>query len=79
MLNVNVRQARENLSSLLDRVAAGEEVIILRRGKEAARLVPPKSGKRRRLPTLEAFRRSITLKGNALSAEVIRGRRKERY
>jgi len=31
---INVRETRERLSRLLDAVAAGEEVVILRRGKE---------------------------------------------
>lgn len=37
---VNVRDTREQLSQLLDAVAAGEEIIIARRGRPAARLVP---------------------------------------
>jgi prevent-host-death family protein len=78
MKNVSVREARENLKSLLDRVASGEEVVLLRRGKEVARLVPPKSG-RRRLPSLEKLRASIALKGRPLSADVVQARREERY
>ncbi len=78
MSRVNVKEAREKLRSLLDRVASGEEVILLRRGKEVARLVPPK-GNARRLPSLEAFRHSIALKGKYLSAEVVKGRGEERY
>lgn len=41
MKSVNVREAREQVSRLLDSVEAGEEVLILRRGKPAARLVAP--------------------------------------
>ncbi len=78
MSKVNVKEARENLRSLLDRVAAGEEVSILRRGKEVARLVPPR-GDRKPLPSLESLRASIALKGKTLSAQVIRRRQKERY
>ena len=37
---VNVRVAKAHLSSLLDRVARGEEIIIARAGKPVARLVP---------------------------------------
>jgi prevent-host-death family protein len=33
MLEINARDARSNLSSLLDKVEAGEEIIIKRRGK----------------------------------------------
>ena len=78
MNKVNVKEARENLRSLLDRVAAGEQVSILRRGKEVARLVPP-MGDGRRLPSLESFRTSISPKGKTLSNEVVRSRQKERY
>jgi prevent-host-death family protein len=75
---VSVKEARENFRALLDRVVQGDEVVILRRGKEVARLVPPRR-ELRRLPSLEAFRNSIGVKGKSLSAEVVRGRREERY
>lgn len=39
-LQVNVREAKTNLSRLLARVSAGEEIIIARGGKPIARLVP---------------------------------------
>lgn len=37
---VGVHEAKTNLSRLLDRVAAGEEIEIARRGTVVARLVP---------------------------------------
>lgn len=37
---VNVHEAKTHLSSLLARVAAGEEIIIAKSGKPVARLVP---------------------------------------
>lgn len=40
MQTINVRETREKLSTLLDAVACGEEIIILRNGKPAARLTP---------------------------------------
>lgn len=43
MVSLNVRETRERISQLLDAVAAGEEVIILRRGQPAARLVRAES------------------------------------
>jgi len=39
MAVVNVRQAKTQLSRLLARVEAGEEIVIARRGKPVARLV----------------------------------------
>jgi len=38
MQTINVRETREKLSKLLDAVAAGEEIVILRHAKPAARL-----------------------------------------
>jgi len=75
---VSVKDARAGLRALLDRVAAGEEIIILRRGKAAARLVPPRHG-RQTLPDLAAFRATIRLKGEPMSATVAKTRREERY
>jgi prevent-host-death family protein len=40
MKTVNVHEAKTNLSDLLKRVEAGEEVVIARAGKPVARLVP---------------------------------------
>jgi prevent-host-death family protein len=40
MTTVGVHEAKTNLSKLLRRVAAGEEVTILRGGRPVARLVP---------------------------------------
>lgn len=42
MQSTNVRETRENLSTLLDAVAAGEEITILRHGKPVARLLGPR-------------------------------------
>ena len=39
-LQVNVHEAKTNLSKLLARVSAGEEIVIARDGKPVARLVP---------------------------------------
>jgi prevent-host-death family protein len=38
--SVNVYEAKTHLSQLLDRVAAGEEIVIARAGRPIARLVP---------------------------------------
>ena len=37
---INVAEAKAKLSSLLDRAAAGENIVIARAGKPVARLVP---------------------------------------
>jgi prevent-host-death family protein len=48
MITINVHQAKTHLSKLLERVAAGEEVVIARAGRPVARLVPisPKEPRR---------------------------------
>ena len=38
--SVGVHEAKTHLSRLLERVSAGEEIVITRRGEEVARLVP---------------------------------------
>ncbi len=40
MVTVNVHEAKTHLSRLLERVHAGEEIVIARRGKPIARLCP---------------------------------------
>ena len=40
MVEVNAHDAKPHLSRLLQRVAAGEEIVISRAGKPVARLVP---------------------------------------
>ena len=77
-MEINVKEARSKFSSILNQVEEGDEVIIRRRGKEIARLVPP-IGKGKRLPALKKFRGVIQVKGKSLSAVVKRGRAEERY
>ena len=78
MTGISTKKARSELSSLLRRVEKGEEVVILRRGKEIARLVPVR-GPGSRLPSLKDFRASIRVKGEPLSRTVVRIRDEERY
>lgn len=47
--SVGVHEAKTHLSRLLEDVAAGEEVVITRRGEAVASLVPIRSGAPRRL------------------------------
>jgi prevent-host-death family protein len=49
--SVNVYEAKTHLSQLLDRAAAGEEIVIARAGRPVARLVPlTEPASRRRAP-----------------------------
>lgn len=47
---VNVHEAKTHLSRLLDRVAAGEEIVIAKSGMPVARLVPEKKRTKPREP-----------------------------
>ena len=78
MKTVSVAEARSRLKALLDEVAAGQQVSVVRRGREGARLVPP-SPKKRRLPALGSFRASIRVTGESVSRTVVRVRRDARY
>ncbi len=77
MLEVNIREARSHFGELLSRVEKGEQVMLTRRGKRVARLMP--LDLEEHLPSLEAFRRSIVVKGETMSQTVIAGRLEERY
>jgi antitoxin (DNA-binding transcriptional repressor) of toxin-antitoxin stability system len=52
MITVTTHQAKTHLSQLLDKVAHGEEVLILRGHNPAAQLVPPKKIHARRRPRI---------------------------
>jgi prevent-host-death family protein len=57
MVTVNLVQAKAHLSELLDRVEAGEEVIITRHGRAVARVHPVSRPKHPlKLDDLAAFR-----------------------
>jgi prevent-host-death family protein len=77
-MEISVKEARTKISSLLDRTQKGEEVVILRRGKKVARLVPI-ADTDKRFPDLRTFRKSISIKGKPLSRTVIQQRNEERY
>lgn len=46
MKSVNIHEAKTHLSRLVERVQAGEEIIIAKAGRPAARLVPIEGGGR---------------------------------
>ena len=46
MKSVNIHEAKTHLSRLIERVEAGEEIIIAKAGRPAARLVPIESARR---------------------------------
>jgi len=52
MRTAGVREARQNLSALLDEVRKGREVVITERGRPVAKLVPP-DRPRRKMPVFD--------------------------
>ncbi len=58
MVQVTVAEAKTQLSSLLDAVEAGEAVVITRRGKPIAELVP-RCSVRDLLPQLASLREAL--------------------
>lgn len=50
MIRVNLYEAKTKLSSLVERAAAGEEIIIAKAGKPRARLVPLEAARPSRKP-----------------------------
>ena len=49
-MQVNIHEAKTHLSELLQRIAAGEEVVIARAGKPIAKLVPYREERQPRQP-----------------------------
>ena len=77
MRTAGIREARQNLSILLDEVKKGREVVITERGRPVAKLVPPDPPKRRGVPDLTAFRRTMPALDPPLSS-TITGEREDR-
>ena len=50
MVTVNLAEARDALSALIDRVEAGEKVLITRDGRPVAQILPPGRVERPLLP-----------------------------
>jgi prevent-host-death family protein len=68
MRTAGVREARQNLSALLDEVKKGREIVITERGRPVAKLVPPDRPARNGVPNLAAFRRTLPILDPPLSA-----------
>jgi prevent-host-death family protein len=70
MRTAGVREARQNLSALLDEVKQGREVVITERGRPVAKLVPASRTAGKGVPDLAAFRRSMPVLRPPLSASI---------
>ena len=74
MTTTNVREARKQLSNLLDQVERGEDVVISRRGKPVARLVSAQEAEAVHFPSRAALRQAIPAAGES-AAEIVRALR----
>ena len=72
MRTAGVREARQNLTDLLDDVKKGREVVITDRGRPVARLVAV--GRRRPFPDLARVRRAFRGADPGLSQAVLEER-----
>jgi prevent-host-death family protein len=80
MDTVNLFDAKNRLSALIDQVEEGQEVTITRRGKPAARLVPvahDPEHSRQAVERLRSLRWSIERRGQVFSWEELRSYRDE--
>ena len=79
MEKINVREARRRIGQLLDKVIAGEQIIIMRRGKPVARMsvVDRDELDACKFPNRQDFRNSLPAAGKS-AAELLREMRDER-
>lgn len=74
MNRAGIREARQNLSALIDEVKKGREIVITDRGRAVARLVPPRRSSARPFPDLRSFRKGMPTLTPPLSQAVIDAR-----
>ncbi len=79
METLNIRDARQHLSEIVDAAERGESVVITRRGEKVACVGPVESAAGKGLPDLSTFRAEIKTKGKSLSSSLIDAREQERY
>ena len=72
MIRANVHEAKSQLSKLIERAEAGEEVVIARNGKPAVRLVPVRDSQPAKRDILGALRDRIRSGGEAANADADR-------
>lgn len=80
MTEIGAFEAKNRLSELLRRVAAGEEIAITNRGRIVARLVPPlpaidRSEARAAAARIRERRKGVTLGGLRIKDLIAEGRR----
>ena len=83
MEKVQLFEAKARFSELVDRAEAGREIVITRRGRAVARIVPARPGGRRRevdrdaiVDEIEAFAKTVKVKRRFNLRELIEQGRK---
>ena len=83
MEKVQLFEAKARLSELVDRAEAGREIVITRRGRAVARIVPARQSGRRRevdrdviVDEIEAFAKTVKVKRRFNLRELIEEGRK---
>jgi len=71
MREAGIREARQNLSALIEEVRKGHEVTITDRGRPVARLVPPRREQVKPFAGRADFRRGMPVLMVSLTAAVI--------
>ncbi len=74
MKEAGIREARQNLTALIEEVRKGHEITITDRGRPVARLVPPRRADTRPFTGRAAFRRKMPKLAAPLSAAILDGR-----
>ena len=74
MKEAGIREARQNLSALIEEVKKGHEITLTERGRPVARLVPPIPPAARPFRGRSAFRRKMPKLKAPLSRAVLDGR-----
>ena len=72
---INVRAAKDQLSSLLERAAQGSEVVITSDGQPKAKLVPFKASRKRFRVDWELLRSTALVRGTPTAEEIVRRER----
>jgi prevent-host-death family protein len=74
MRKAGIREARQNISGLIEMVRKGREILITDRGKPVARLAPAAKSRARAFLGRAAFRRSMPALQPPLSSSIGEGR-----
>ena len=77
MFKIGIEDIADQLKTLLERAAKGEEVILVEQDREVARLVPPLR-RDQWLTRTRQFREALQIQGESLSTTVIRARQEDR-